>query len=367
VEGKGKGAGYIVHYEGLKELFNLISEEYKVIAPKLEEGVIKYKQVKSLEELPFGAKSEELAGFYSVVEGSGYFSYPRPANSIKEFLHPPRLVLFTVRRKEKGLEFEHDFPEERLCFFDVRACDLYALGVLDRVFVENNPHPDTYYSALREKVFIVAVNCTGFTQVCFCSTMATGPFHREGYDLLLTEMEGYFLLEIGSDKGKAFVERLRDKREAKAEAFKKKEELMKALESKMLKHFELEQLPAKLYSRMDEEHWVCMDKRCFACTSCTQVCPTCFCFDILEENHISMQESKRVRVWDSCFSPSFATVHRFNLRQSVHSRYRQWLMHKFAYWIDQFGTFGCVGCGRCITWCPAGIDIRQEVKRLAST
>lgn len=363
MEGKGEGGHYILNPEGLSELFERLKEEHRIIAP-IKNDVILYSEVESLKDLPFGIRNVEFPGFYSLEKTEGYFTYTHPVNSIKSFLHLSELKLMKVIKSEEGLRFQVSYPEGKFCFFDVRACDLLALSVLDRVFLHKNQHPDPYYWSLRKEAFIVAVNCTYVTHTCFCTTMGTGPEVKEGYDLLITELDDVFLVEAGSERGKRVINSVENKREAWKGALERKREKISSTVSLMEKVFEKEGLDRKLYGRMDSQYWEYMDKKCLACTSCTQACPTCFCFDIVESNDLESKESERVRVWDSCFSPSFATVHRFNLRQSIHSRYRQWLMHKFAYWMDQFEVFGCVGCGRCITWCPVGIDIRQEVKHL---
>lgn len=364
MESKRKGGGYLLSLQGLKGLFSRLKEEYNLIAPKLRDGLIVLSEVKSLDELPFGYKNVEAPGFYALERSDGYFTYTHAYNSLKSFLHPSELTLLRVKKENGELSFESSMPKGGFCFFDMRACDLKALSILDMVFLEKNPHPDPYYANLRENLFLVAVNCNYATSTCFCTTMGTGPEVKEGYDLLITELSEGFLVEVGSQKGKEMLDKIVDKKEADEKQFEEKAERLKKTEDMMRAHFSTEGLPERLYRRMDPVYWEHIEKRCLACTSCTQACPTCFCFDILEKNDLELKESKRVRVWDSCFSPSFATVHRYNLRQSIHSRYRQWLMHKFAYWVDQFGTFGCVGCGRCITWCPVGIDVRDEVRRI---
>ncbi len=365
MEGKGKGGGYLLSLEGIRELFDRLREKYRVIAPKLKDGLIAFSEVDNFESLPFGYKNVEAPGFYTLERSGGYFTYTHPYNSFKNFLHPPELALIKVKKEKGKLSFQVHIQEETLCLFDIRACDLSALRVLDLVFLHKNSHPDPYYAGLRKGLFVVAVNCTYATSTCFCSTMGTGPEVKEGYDLLITELSEGFLVEVGSEKGGEILEKVENKSDAERRHFKEKAQRLGETEAMMRVHFEREGLPERLYGRMDSTYWEHIEKRCVACTSCTQACPTCFCFDILEKNQLDLKESQRVRVWDSCFSPSFATVHRFNLRQSVHSRYRQWLMHKFAYWVDQFDCFGCVGCGRCITWCPVGIDIRDEVRRIA--
>ncbi len=365
MEGERKSRGYILNPQGLRELFDRLKEEYKILAPKLKDGLIALSEVQNLDELPFGYRNIEAPGFCEVERTEGYFTYTHPYNSFKSFLHPPELMLIKINQEDGKLNIQDKTPEGGLCLFDIRACDLSALRVLDTVFLHKNLHPDPYYASLRKDLFVVAVNCSYATSTCFCTTMGTGPEVKEGYDLLITELSEGFLLEAGSEKGRKILEEVKNKANPEEEHLKEKLESVRKAEAIMRIHFERSGLPERLYRNMDSSHWEYIERRCIACTSCTQSCPTCFCFDILEKNDLELKESHRLRVWDSCFSPTFATVHRFNLRQSIHSRYRQWLMHKFAYWVDQFGSFGCVGCGRCITWCPVGIDIREEVKKVA--
>ncbi|RMH80969.1 MAG: Ni/Fe hydrogenase subunit beta [Acidobacteria bacterium] len=362
VKGEDEGSNYLIDLDSLVELFGILSQRYRVWAPKVKDGVIRYMPTSSFGELALGYRNIELPGYYELKKEEGYFTYTHPVNSLKELLHPPELPLMRVVKQSSELLFDYTMPNgERLCLFDVRACDLWALEVLDRVFIKNNPKPDPYYKSLRDNLFTVGVNCSYATSTCFCTTMGTGPEVRGGYDLLLTELKEGFLLQVGSEEGREVIGPLK-KRRAEERHLQEKENIIKRTEGMMQKDFHRQEARERLYGRMDETYWEPVGKRCLACTNCTQVCPTCFCFDMVEKNGLS--ESYRVRAWDSCFSPSFATLHRFNLRQSIHSRYRQWLMHKFAYWVDQFGTYGCVGCGRCITWCPVGIDVRQEVRRI---
>ncbi len=367
MESKVKNTHYVTDLESLRGIFNSLKEKYKIVAPTVRDGVILYSKVENFQEIAFGYRNVETPGSYQLEGVEGYFTYTHPANSLKEFVHPKELEILRIKRVGEDLIFEVDYPRGGFCFFDVRACDLMALEILDRVFVKNNKHKDPYYKSLREDNFILAVNCTYTTHTCFCSTMGTGPEVMEGYDILITELDDSFLISIGSEKGRAIVESIENKRIAEEKHLAEKDKKIQATRNYMAKAFNVENLSERLYSKMDSSYWEYIEKRCLSCTSCTQSCPTCFCFDILEKNNLDLNQSERVRVWDSCFSPSFAVVHRFNLRQSIHSRYRQWLMHKFAYWVDQFRVFGCVGCGRCITWCPVGIDIRQEVKKIAGS
>ena len=126
-------------------------------------------------------------------------------------------------------------------------------------------------------------------------------------------------------------------------------------------------VPALLMRNLEHPRWAEVAGRCLTCANCTMVCPTCFCTSVEETSDLTGQESGRTRRWDSCFTMDFSYIHGGSVRSSASSRYRQWMTHKLATWVGQFGTSGCVGCGRCITWCPVGIDITEEVRAIRDT
>lgn len=119
-----------------------------------------------------------------------------------------------------------------------------------------------------------------------------------------------------------------------------------------------------LFDNLDHPRWDEVASRCLACTNCTLVCPTCFCSTVEDTTDLTGGVAERWQTWDSCFTMDFSYIHGGSVRKTHRARYRQWLTHKLASWIDQFGTSGCVGCGRCITWCPVGIDLTEEVRAL---
>jgi ferredoxin len=135
-------------------------------------------------------------------------------------------------------------------------------------------------------------------------------------------------------------------------------------ERDMQRQMYTEDLPRLLYDNLEHPRWDEVATRCLSCTNCTQVCPTCFCVTVEDHSNLKGTVAERTRVWDSCFTLDFSHVYGGNIRPTIRSRYRQWLTHKLASWIDQFGIIGCVGCGRCITWCPVGIDITEEVRAI---
>jgi len=349
----------------LKAIFtNLRREGYTIVGPRLKEGAVLFDELESADELPIGYMDHQEPGRYRVErEGDLYFSYTNGPNSPKNFLHPPRLELLRVLRGRRGIWLEPvEWEVRRYAFVGVRACDVAALRILDRVLL-GSEYVDEYYRGVRAGVFLLAVNCTRAGGSCFCASLGTGPAVREGYDLLLTELEDSFLVEVGSDRGRVALAGV-EARVATPEEVAEAEALVEAAARSMARAVETEGLREALYARLESPAWAEVGARCTACGSCTMVCPTCFCFDLLEVNELDGRSSTRVRIWDTCFNIEFAEIAGLNVRRSVKSRYRQWLMHKMAYWVDQFGMLGCVGCGRCVTWCPMAIDITEEVRRI---
>jgi len=348
----------------LKDIFGLLKKEYKIVGPVLKDSVVQLCYLESFNDLPTGYTQKEEKGICRVKkEDKNFFSYTRPSTPYKRFLIPPEFTFLKIKKENGRLRLEEGIFFEKIAFFDIRSCDLKAISILDDVFINKNKHPDPYYKTIRENLFIVAVTCFSPSDVCFCSSMGIDLKPDKGFDILLTELDDCFIVEWETEKGKKILEKI-DYEKTTEKDIKKIQNKLKETQKRIKRKVNTQGLPNILYSKIEGKHWEDIGKRCLACTSCTQLCPTCFCFDITEKNDPINQTSERVRVYDSCFSPTFATVHRFNIRQSIASRYRQWLMHKFAYWTDQFGEFGCVGCGRCITWCPAMIDITEEIKNI---
>jgi ferredoxin len=193
--------------------------------------------------------------------------------------------------------------------------------------------------------------------------METGPRVKEGFDLCLTELDDVFLLTIGSELAR---ELLADIPFELASAFllSNAERGIEHASQEMGRTLDTGDLPEVILDNLDNPYWQEIAKRCLSCTNCTQVCPTCFCWDALDQMNLSGTETRRERVWDSCFNPGYSYQAGGNTRPTISSRYRQWLSHKMGTWKQQYGTFGCVGCGRCITWCPAEIDLTREISAL---
>ena len=347
-------------------LQNLKNIGYETIGPRVQGGAVVYAPIAGLADLPKGLTSEQEAGQYRLNPSGNerYFDYTPGAQSWKQFLFPPRSELFRLMKANGNWREEllsQDAP--RYAFIGVRPCELAAIEVQDRVFIRTD-FTDPLYQQRRQNIFILAVDCLHPGGTCFCASMGTGPIAKAGFDLKLTELNEVFLLEVGS---KAGLDALQDL-SVESLAIKWQEEAatgrVQAARAMGRVLPDVESIPALLLNSLEHPEWQDVAARCLNCTNCTLVCPTCFCWDVEDATTLDGAVTKRTRVWDSCFNPAYSAQAGGNIRPDTVSRYRQWLTHKMGSWVQQFGVSGCVGCGRCITWCPAGIDITEEIKAI---
>ena len=342
---------------------------YRVVGPTVRDGAVVYEELESAVELPIGWTDVQEAGTYRLERRAddARFGYAAGPHSWKQFLFPPRVKLWSAHRDGNGgfAVAEEEVPDAPLAFIGVRACELEAIRIQDRVFLEGK-HVDRDYDGRRRGAFIVAVNCFEPAATCFCTSMGTGPKVEAGYDLALTELldGGHrFLAEVGTDAGAELLTELPQRAATEADERAAEGSIARARE-RIGRRLDTNDLPDLLARRVDSRHWDDVAERCLSCTNCTLVCPTCFCSSVEDATDLTGDSAERVRSWDSCFSLDHSYIHGGPIRPSGRSRYRQWLTHKFGTWESQFGTSGCVGCGRCIAWCPVGIDVTEELAAL---
>ena len=345
-------------------LASLRTHGYRVVGPTVRDGAIVYGDIERVEDLPVGWTERQEAGRYRLERrpDAALFGYVVGPHSWKKYLFPSHERLWTAQRTEGGFtvtpERDHDAP---LAFLGVRACELAAIAIQDRVFEKAG---DPRYTSRRERILRVAVQCGQSGGTCFCVSMGTGPAVRSSHDLALTEIltpeRHVFLVEVGSPAGAAALGAVpvhpatdEDRRAAERIVAKTAGSMGRTMDTRGIRDL--------LVGNPENPRWENVARRCLACTNCTMACPTCFCQTTEEVPDLSETHVERWRRWDSCFNTAFSEVHGTPVRKSTRSRYRQWMTHKLATWFDQFDTSGCVGCGRCITWCPVGIDITEEV------
>lgn len=360
----------LIQRQNLIHLIDALSAQgFEVIGPQVRDGAIVYDRLSSLDQLPSGWIDEQTNGRYRLEQRSGtaLFGYTVGAHSWKKFLYPDQQCLVTCERPKRGYRHDaSDAPDRPYAFFGVRSCDLHAIELYDRIFLQG-PFIDPNYKLRRESCVIVAVNCGRASGTCFCASMNTGPRATSGYDLALTELptDGSYryLAEVGSARGAELLAGI-PHQPATATDLEAAEKLLASTSAHMGRSLDVRGLKEMLYRNFDHPIWDRIEERCLSCANCTMVCPTCFCTTVEDTTDLSGGRAERWRRWDSCFTLDFSYIHGGSIRVSTKSRFRQWMTHKLAAWIDQFGSFGCVGCGRCITWCPVGIDITAEARTL---
>ena len=349
----------------LDDLFAVLrADGYRIVGPTVRNEAIVYAELDSAAGLPRGWADEQEPGSYRLHrrDDDAFFGYAVPGDSWKRELLPPRVRLWQARLEDGDLEVdeaEHDAVPT--AFVGVRPCELAAIAVQDRVFLGGR-FEDADYAARRAQVFVVAVDCGDPSALCFCDD----PRAQGAYDLALTELlEGghRFVVRAGSDAGESVLARL-PVRDATEEDLARAETVVARAADAMRGRFRSEGVHDLLLRNLDSPQWEDVAERCLTCGNCTLVCPTCFCTHVEDASSLDGTTAARTRVWDTCFSVQYAEMHGGNTRPSPAARYRQWLTHKLATWEDQFETCGCVGCGRCIAWCPVGIDIRAEVEAI---
>lgn len=367
------GSVVILQTDDLAQLLKVLKDNsYKTIGPTLREQAIVYDEIQHIEDLPIGWTDRQEKGTYRLEKrnDNAYFGYNAGPYSWKKFLSPPNVRVCSAERSSNGFDVLQESQEiPNYAFIGVHSCDLKAIKILDKVFISDE-YVDNIYGNRRQNSFIVTVNCTEAGNTCFCSSMETGPKSEEGFDLSMTEVlsngSHYFVTEIGSTKAVKMLEAL-SCREATSEEIRNAEERIDEAARSMGREMNTDRIHDLLFDNYRHPQWEDIAERCLSCANCTMVCPTCFCNTVEERTDLEGDHAERWRIWDSCFTLGYSYIHGGSVRKSTKSRYRQWMTHKLASWHDQFGTSGCVGCGRCITWCPVGIDITEEVNAIRSS
>jgi ferredoxin len=376
----------LIDVAGLQSLLDaLVARGYRVVGPTVRAGAIVNAEISGVADLPRGWGDQQEPGRYRLQErgDEALFGFAAGAQSAKPVFFPADELLWRGRRgaDDSGFEVRHapdsadgddaqDAADTRpTALLGVRSCDLSAIGIHDTVLAGRG-FADAHYGRRRESAFVIAVACSDPGGTCFCVSMGTGPRPQQGrgapFDLSLTELlepEHRFVVEVGSKRGADLLDEVAAAPAAPHD-LAAADAVTEQATQRMGRRLDTEGIRDLLYASVDSPRWDDVASRCLACTNCTMVCPTCFCTSVEEVSDLGGDAADRHRVWDSCFNAEFSYIHGGTVRESTRSRYRQWMTHKLASWHDQFGSSGCVGCGRCVSWCPAAIDITEEAAAL---
>ncbi|MBK6765658.1 MAG: 4Fe-4S dicluster domain-containing protein [bacterium] len=343
---------------------------WTIIGPKVQDGVIVLDEIQSVDDFPIGYSDRQGPARYRLTRraNKAVFGYNVGPQSPKAVLHAARKVIWRGKKNDlKSQETAEPLPH--IAFVGIRPCELKAILIQDDVLLRG-PYGDAFYAARRKNLFFIVVNCGQAGGTCFCASTNSGPKADSGFDLSATELMGNddhrFLMQAGSRRGEELLASL-PARPVTEEDLKESGALFAHAVETMGRTLDTHGLKELLYQQLENPRWQEVAERCLGCGNCTSVCPTCFCSTVEDWTSLDGSEARRERRWDSCFSVDFSYIHGGSIRQTGMSRYRQWMTHKLAAWQDQFGTLGCVGCGRCITWCPVGIDITEEAAAIRSS
>ncbi len=360
----------LIDVDGLQALIDTLRTAGRVVlGPTVRDNTLVHAEITSVEQLPRGYRDEQSGGHHRLAQrgDAALFAYAVGAHSWKQVLLPAREMLWRGERTADGFTVEAgEQSPTPVALLGVRPCDLRAIALQDEVLL-GRAHHDEHYAARRRDVFVVAVACTHPATTCFCTSMGSGPLPGAGFDLSLTEVVdewGHrFVVDVGSDAGASVMSNVPSSLPS-ARDIDAREQLVRTAVSRVRRSLDRTDLRELLYASAESQHWDEVAQRCLACGNCTLVCPTCFCTSVDDVTDLAGEHAERWRSWDSCFTADFSYIHGGSIRPSVSARYRHWMTHKLAAWVDQFGETGCVGCGRCITWCPVGIDITEEAAAL---
>ena len=366
------GSAVTIDAEGLDALIaTLSSRGYETKGPVVRDGAILPGPVGGITDLPVGVRDVQRPGRYRLEQGEGdsVFSWAVGPGSWKAEFFPPAQDLWRSTLEGDGVTSEAPAVEiAPLAIVGARPCELAALAVLDRVLLDGT-FTDPRYAARRVDAFVVAAECGSPASTCFCPSMGTGPATESDFDLALTELDdddGHrFVVRVGTDRGADILGRVPVSEATPADMAARQAVLASATEA-IDRRLETEGLAELLARNLDHPGWDDVAERCLACGNCTLVCPTCFCSDVSDTTDLT-GEVRRQRTWASCFDLDHSYIHGGPVRSSISSRYRQWLTHKLSTWWDQFDSSGCVGCGRCIAWCPVGIDLTVEAAAIRAS
>ena len=334
----------IIEKSKISLLINDLTAEHDVFAPVKQRAFVSFEKVSSGNE--------------------ACLEFQNTKKPPKEIFFPQTEILFTYKINKNGVEIdESPTAGRKIVLLGVRPCDARSFVLVDRFF-SSGEIKDPYYLQRRKDAVIVGLACNRPLGTCFCTSVGGSPFGKEGVDVLLSDQEDKYLIEALTERGEKLIEKLPWLKDAQKQDVERVKKLCADAEKATASRVSVEGLSKKLDGKFEDPAWEQIRKKCVNCGVCTYLCPTCYCFDILDEE---TDGGKRVRIWDSCQFPFFtAQGSGYNPRPSGKEMMRQRVMHKFNYCVHNFGESFCVGCGRCVRECPVNLDIRQVIEEISA-
>jgi sulfhydrogenase subunit beta (sulfur reductase) len=328
----------VIEKSKLPDLINNLTKEYEVYAPVKDKNIVSFDRITS--------------------ENQVCLNFQNTKKPLKEVFLPQTETLFTYKANGKEVEVaESPAVNGGRVVLGVRPCDARSLVLLDKVF--SGQYEDVYYLKKRKNTTVVGLACNHPLSTCFCTSVGGSPSGKEGMDLLLHDINGKYLIEAVTEKGEELIKKLPGLKDAEKDDVEKAKKLSEDAEKAIKSKVPVKDVSEKLGKMFDDPIWDQLYQKCLGCGVCAFLCPTCTCFDVVDEG---IEEGKRVRIWDCCQFGCF-TLHGsgHNPRPSGKERTRQRIMHKFNYCVNNYGEGFCVGCGRCVRECPVNLDIREVI------
>ena len=362
----------VVSVEGLDQIVTCLEAMgYKVMGPTLGESAIVPGPITSSADLPRGVHDLQTPGSYEILRGDDdeFFGWAVGPESWKREHFEPSQVMWRSQIEGDTMIFREPARAfTPLAILGARPCEVAAMGILDRVLKEG-VHRDLRFSERRDASFVAVVECASPADTCFCASMQSGPGIDDGFDLAFTELDderGHrFVVRVGSPRGAEVLSSVATSPASEVDLTARALQLESSAR-RMSRTVPVREVADLLTRNLEHPRWDEVAERCLSCGNCTLVCPTCFCSDVRDSTDATGAVERR-RTWSSCFDLEHSYLHGGAVRASSSSRYRQWLTHKLSTWWEQFDSSGCVGCGRCIVWCPVGIDLTEEVSAIAAS
>lgn len=325
--------------ERLSELVKNLKGKYNLYGPTRSNGLVSYDKVETEKDLLLDFSNSKLSP-------KGIF-----------FPETEEMIRYNEGKVEPVL-----YQEKPIAIFGLRPCDAGAISFLNQVFTTKQ-FQEPNWVARYENSLIFTIGCNYPLPTCFCKSLGNGPFHKEGTDILLTDIGDAYLVEPCSEPGEKFVKELEFLEKPTSKELDKAKKISEKSEASMNGNLDLSKLNGNLNELWDDPIWEKLGAKCLGCAVCSFSCPTCHCFDIQDEGN--QKRGRRIRLWDTCMFPLFTQEGSgHNPRPEHRERMRQRVMHKFSYIPENFGRFGCTGCGRCVNLCPVNLDIREVLSEI---